>query len=529
MAAQEPDNKRLAGLIKLFNGVIHGHRELKSPQDGNRFLEALCAQEDESKCVENLIAAPQGLVAMAKAFRFSSSSDFLNGPGASALRFLSAEPIKQLYSGHFLHRIIEQIVQPPTFWNTIVQAHHAHTLTEYGTHAFAWLLLEILYCRSQKVPDVREVAEQVTQDKSLVNHSLLEVRNIGHKIKHVLESTSSDGAEDGPGGRHDNDFANFRDIKILPTPDEFASTYRPFYRRGDAIGSVDLEQRGLLHLDNQFRLLREDLVGELRNDYHVAIGNKRGRGKIVLTDLQFDGLDCGIESRRKPCSVKLRCNTDIPQMRNLTGLAIRKKYVLDNKNMLKHQSLGCLVSDGNIVAFVTVDRDEDKLAQEPAVLVLRVTDDASFSKVLIASKFSKDLRFVQVATAVFAYEPILKCLQAMTDIPLRDQLLDHHSDFHEALSGIQPTNVITNIIKNLEHDLKDVVGTSKSVKLDKAQAESLLTGLLKRVSLIQGPPGKCIQRFTPLTRLHAFFHSTAHSVSSFPFVLAFRQQSEGLH
>jgi len=491
MAAQETNDKRLAGLTKLFNGVIHGNRELKSAQDGNRFLEALCAQEDASKCVENLIAAPQGLAAMAKAFRFSSSSAFLNGPGSSALRFLSAGSIKQLYGGHFLHRIIEQIVQPPTFWNTIVKAHHACTeLTEDGTQAFAWLLLEILYCRSEEVPDVREVAEQVTQDNSLMNHSLLEVRNLGHKIKHVLESTSSDAAEDGPGGRHDNDFADFRKVKILPTPDEFVSADRPFYRRGDAIESVDLEQRGLLHLDNQFRLLREDLVGELRNDYQIAIGAKSGRGKVILTDLQFAGIDCGIESRRKPCSVKLRCNTDIPQMQHLTNTATRKKYVLDNKNMLKHQSLGCLVSDGNIVAFATVDRDEDKLAQMLPILVLRIVDNDSFSKVLTASKSSKDLCFVQVATAVFAYEPILRCLQNMTDTPLQEQLLDHHSESHEALSGIQPVNVIANIAENFEHDLKDVIGTSKSVELDKSQAESLLTGLTKRVSLIQGPPGK---------------------------------------
>jgi hypothetical protein len=492
MAAQEGTDRRLAGLTKLLNGTIHGHRELKSQPDGNRFLEALCAQEDPSKCVESLIAAPQGLAAIAKAFRFSSSSTFLNGPCTSALLFLSADPVKQLYGGHFLHRTIQKIVHPPSFWNTFVEAHHTGSLTENGTHAFAWLLLEILYCRSEEVPEVRDVAKQVTQNKSLINHSLLEVRKLGHKIKHFFDSTSSEAAEDGPGGRHDNDFADFRNIKILPTPDEFASTDRPFYRRGDSIQSMDIEQRGLLHLDNQFRLLREDLVGELRNDYHIAVGAKRGRSKVVLTQLAFVGIDCGSVTRRKPCSVKLRCNTDIPQMRNLKGLAIRKKYVLENKNMLKHHSLGCLVSDDCIVAFATVDRDEDKLAQDPTVLVLHIADDVSFSKVLVASKFSKDLQFVQVDTAVFAYEPILNCLQNMKDTPLREQLLDHRLESHEVVSGIQPTDVIASITEYCGRDLKDIVGTSRNVDLDKAQAESLLSGLTKRVSLIQGPPGRFV-------------------------------------
>jgi hypothetical protein len=489
MAEQEAASKRLAGLARLFNAVIHGHRKLQSPQDANRFLEALVAQEDASKCVESLIAAPQGLPATAKAFRFSGSSAFLNGPGASAIRYLSNPSIKQLYSGHFLRRILEQIVHPPTFWNTLVEAHKAQSLEGDGTYAFAWLLLEILYCQSEEVPDIRDTAERITKDQSLINHSLLEVRTIGQKIKHVLDSTSVDSAEDGPGGRHDNDFADFRKIKILPTPDEFASTDRPFYRRSDAVGSMELDQRGLLHLDNQFRLLREDLVGELRNDYQIAIGAKKGRRRIVLTGLEFVGVDCGTETRRKHCSIKLRCNKDIPQMQGMTKPEIRKKYVIDNKNMLKHQSLGCLVTNGSLVAFASVDRDEDGLAQAPPILVLRIADDSSLRKLLTASKFSADLRFVQVDTAVFAYEPILNCLQSMTETPLLAQLLDLTPDSHEVSSQVRPTSIVHKISENCEHDLRDVVGTTKSVELDKAQAESLLAGLSKRVSLIQGPPG----------------------------------------
>lgn len=489
MADQEAAAKRLVGLTKLFNAVIHGHRELKSTGDGNRFLEALCVQPDASKCVENLIAAPGGLCGIAKAFRFSMDSAFLNGPATSAIRFLSEPSLKQLYGGHFLHRVLEQIVQPPTFWNTLVEAHHARILTEEGTYAFGWLLLEILCCRLEDIPDVRGVAERITNDESLIDSPLLEVRNLGHKIKHVLDSTSSDAAEDGPGGRHDNDFVDFRKIKILPTPDEFASTERPFYRRADAMESTEPERRGGIHLDNQFRLLREDLLGELRSDFQIAMGAKKGRRKVILSGLQFIGIDCGIGMKRKPCSIKLCCNTDIPQMKNLNGAAARKQFVMDNKNMLKHQSLGCLISNGNIVAFASVDRDEDKLAQKPPVLVLRIADEGSFSKVLLASKLSSDLQFVQVDTAVFAYEPILKCLQNMTEVPLQEQLLDLSPGSSDALSGIQPVSVFNEISRHWEQDLQSIIGTSRSVELDAAQAESLLTGLSKRVSLIQGPPG----------------------------------------
>jgi hypothetical protein len=488
MADHDAAAKRAAGLAKLFNAVIHGHRELKTAADGNRFLEALNSQGDASKCVECLVAAPAGLSAVAKAFRFSGDGAFLNGVASAVLLHLSQPSVKQLYGGQFLQRVLEEIVQPPTFWNTLVQAHTTRLLSADGTHAFAWLLLELLCSRSDDIPDVRAVAEQVTSNGSLTNADSLEVRNLGHKIKHVLDSTSDDSV-DGPGGRHDNDIADYRKIKLLPTADEFVSDAQPFYRRADVVASIAPESRSLVHLDNQFRLLREDLLGELRNDFQIAIGKKKGRRKVVLENLKYAGIDCGPERKRKPCSLKLRCLNGIPQLRKLKHVADRKKELAKNKNILKHQSFGCLVSSGQIVAFASIDRDEDLLAQEPAVVVLRITDASSLGKVLMACKVVQDLCFVQVDTAVFSYEPILKCLQSLTGLPLEDQLLNLTPDSAEAVSGIQPTNIIDKIHNNWEQDLQNIVGSAHPIHLDQAQAESLLAGLMKRVSLIQGPPG----------------------------------------
>ncbi|KAH9863899.1 hypothetical protein J1614_009831 [Plenodomus biglobosus] len=488
MADAEAAAKRAAGLTKLFNAVIHGHRDLESAANGNRFLEALCAQEDISKCVECLIAAPAGISAVAKAYRFTRDSTFLNGPATSVIQHLSQPCVKQLYGGQFLYRILEQIVQPPTFWNTFVEAYHAQILTPEATHAFAWLLLELLCSRLEDIPDVWSVAERVTGSGSLINHQSLDVRNIGQKIKHILGSASDDSV-DGPGGRHDNDFADYRKIKILPTPDEFSSNGQPFYRRSDAIEAAESQDRGAMHLDNQYRLLREDLLGELRTDFQIAIGQKKGRKKTILADLQFNGIDCGPDTRRKHCLLKLQCRKDIPQLSHIKGGAARKKYVTENRNLIKHQSLGCLFSDGNLIAFASIDRNETLLAQNPPIIVLRVTDEQSFSKVLMTCKTTTDLSFVQVDTAVFAYEPILHCLQSMIEVPLEEQLLNFTPGSAEALSGIQPTTIINEIRHKWEDDLKDVIGTSQSVQLDVAQTDSLLTGLSNKVSLIQGPPG----------------------------------------
>jgi hypothetical protein len=245
-----------------------------------------------------------------------------------------------------------------------------------------------------------------------------------------------------------------------------------------------------MHLDNQFRLLREDLLGELRSDFQIATDQKKGRRKTVLKDLKLVDIECGTVSKRKPCSLKLQCANDIPQLAQLRDVATRKKYVTENKNLLKHQSLGCLISNGSIVAFATVERNEDLLAEIPAVVVLRVADNSSFCKVLKACKLSHNLDFVQVDTAVFAYEPILKCLQSMSVLPLEEQILNLSPGSGEVLSGIQPSRIINAIREKWEGDLQDIIGTQAPIILDLAQAESLLTGLAKRLSLIQGPPGK---------------------------------------
>jgi hypothetical protein len=487
MADSEAAAKRVAGLTKLFNLVVHGRRNLNSSADGNRFLEALCSQEDTSKCVELLITTPAGLASVARAFRFSNDTNFLNGPATSCILHFSNPSLKQLYDGQFLNRILEQIVQPPTFWNTLCEAHNARVLTHEASHAFAWLLFELLLSRSAELPSVRDIAEHVTRNESLISSEYHPVRILGQKIKHTLSSTSTD-STDGPGGRHDNDFADYRRIAILPTPDEFASNERPFYRRADAIDSAEASTRALLHLDNQFRLLREDFLGELRSDFQIATGQKKGRRKTMLSDLQFVGIDCGTSARRKPCALVLQCLSDIPQLHQIKDVAARKKYILDNKNLLKHQSLGCLIGNGNIIAFASVERNEDLLAQKPPKLVLRIADVDCLSKVLMTCVSAAELRFVQVDTAVFAYEPILKCLQSISDLPLEEQLLAT-SDSGESLSDILPNYVIENLRDNATSDVQSLAKTNERIRLDDAQSRSLVDGLTKKISLIQGPPG----------------------------------------
>ncbi|KAF2813185.1 P-loop containing nucleoside triphosphate hydrolase protein [Mytilinidion resinicola] len=484
---------RSAKLLKYFLQAIHGKRAIQTASDGQRFFEALGDQKDRLNCVEKLIAADHGLRVLKESLRFDVSRPFLIGPATDLLLYFSEPALRQLCSGQFLLRILEVIADPPTFWNALVKAHKERVLTENATEAFAWLLLELLSARTDGLLDVRDIAEDVTKNKSLLDSPSIEVRKYGQKLKHVLQTTASNapyGGAAGPGGRHDNDFVDFRQVAILPTPDELFSTEKPFYRQADAIKSAEADSRGAMHLDNQFRLLREDMLGELRTDLQIAQGRKNGkRRSAIVRGLYLTSLDCGTAQRRKPCSMVLRCIEDIPQLSKIESPTDRLKYVRNEYKFLKHQSFGSLMVGKELVAFATLERDENLLAQKPPSIVLRLSSEAAFTKALLVAKSGHLLDFVLVDTAVFAYEPVLKCLQTKTQIPMQEELLQ--MDINESLpeSEVQPKRIVELIRQNSQQDMRKVIGTPKDIKLDASQAKSLISGLTRRVCLIQGPPG----------------------------------------
>lgn len=292
------------------------------------------------------------------------------------------------------------------------------------------------------------------------------------------------------GGRHDNDFVNFRDIKIIPTTDEFTSAEQPFYRTAAMVASSDIDTRGSTHLDNQFRLLRESLLDELRNGYQNATGKKKGARKSFATPgLSVHGIDCGPDTKRRSCCLTLECQEDFAQLSKLENTKERLKYVRENPSFVKHRSFGCLIGDGLVLAFATVERDNALLSRTPPIIALHIEDEAAFSRVLIAGKTTSQLMFAQVDTAVFAYEPILKCLQNISELPLKEQIIDLQPGSSRIEAGILPEYVIDSIREHVHGDLNQVVVTPKTIKLDKPQADSLLNGLVNKVSLIQGPPG----------------------------------------
>ncbi|KAF1989215.1 P-loop containing nucleoside triphosphate hydrolase protein [Aulographum hederae CBS 113979] len=484
--------KRLEAYLRQ---VLNGKRAAQTTSDCKLFLEAICDQNDVSKCIEQLIASPSGLRALHKSVRVDTSPHFLNQPVMQILSYLQDPGLKQLCNGQYLNRVLTTLVEPPAFWTALVDAHDNHLLHGNSTASFAWLVLELMFCRTVKPQDLVLVARRVTESRTFLASTSFEVRTFGHKIKHVLNITSmaaSNSEENGPGGRHDNDFADFRQVSILPTADEIQSTEEPFYRIANAISIASPDDRAAIHLDNQFRLYREDLLAELRSELQIAMGAKKGRKTaVIVRNLTLEGIDCGKDGKgekRKPHCLELRCSEGFPEMAYM-DLAKRKAWIKDNTKFLKHQSLGCLINRDGIVAFATLDRDADRMAQSPPLLLFQIDGPAAIAKALLALKTSAKVDFIQVDTPVFAYEPVLKCLQEKMELPLGDQILLTHPHSPLSESDVKPEQIIHKIKESQGKGLHQVLNVKKQIDLDPTQLESFLAGLTQKLSLIQGPPG----------------------------------------
>jgi len=478
-------------LSRYFSQVEQGKKKVEKASDAKLFLEAVCDQSNRLRCIERLVSSSKALESLQKSVRFDVSKEFLNGPAADLVAYLREPGLEQLCNGQFLRQVISSMVDPPTFWNALVQAHGRKDLTDTSEGAFAWLLLQLL--TSSSTDEMVRVAQNVIKDQSLLGSPSLEVRSLGYKIQDVLNtrSTGLPHLDDyKPGGRHDNDFEDFRKISILPTPDEVASTETPFYRKAHEIHEAKAEHRPAMHHDNQFRLLREDLLAQLRTDLQIALGQRKGtRSAVLIKGLIMNGFDYGTENRRKPCSLTFLCGEGLPPISDVP-ISERKAFVANNRNILKHQSFGCLTSRDGIVAFASVDRNEALLAEEPPILVLQVAESDAVARVLTRVILSEAFHFVVVDTAVFAYEPILRRLQEKTDFPLSECLLSPTPSLHALNIDDKLSHIVERLRATNGHNIHEVLGITKKISLDPSQFESLMTGLVHSLCLIQGPPGQ---------------------------------------
>ncbi|RPA83460.1 P-loop containing nucleoside triphosphate hydrolase protein [Ascobolus immersus RN42] len=491
------DEKKLQRLNKRFNDVLRGREMVQKAPEGRIFLEAICEQKDPSVCIEKLGTSTHALKAIRFTFRSDLSPTFIIDHACRFFRYFYDPSLKQLGNGQFFKDVMEAILDPPSFFHAFTNAFKAGQLKEPAVEVFAWLLLECLSIFDHEDnPEFLDIAKEITDDATFIKSESKDIRTFGQKIKHAVDvlAGNAPGGKEGeptPGGRHDNDHVDFRAISILPTADELASTEDPFIRRVEYLTTSETEERPRIHLDNQFRLNRDDFLAELRNDLRIASQKYNAtRRSQVLRDCRVMGISCGTEMRRKPFALRLSFKEGLPnEMKNLSTEK-RRDFLKNprNRSIIAHGAVACLTKNGQPVAFGSIERDIDLLAVDQ-VIVEFTGKDALFQALLALMNKTVYLELVVVNTAFFACEPILQRLQDTSEINFPEELLFMERqpiDQHEKL-----LDLIEKLNSNPQEFVQDVASgiKGKDIRLDGSQIESINEALNNRVSLIQGPPG----------------------------------------
>ncbi|KAK8151607.1 P-loop containing nucleoside triphosphate hydrolase protein [Phyllosticta citribraziliensis] len=518
--AATPDAKttRSSRLATFFYAVLDGKRVVSSAREGQLFIDAICERPNRKDCVERLVASQPAANALRAGVRFDTSINFINGHLERLLAYLRDPLLKQLCSGEILRRLLLLIVDPPTLWNVFVGTQKEGQLTPESEHAFAWLLLELLSWNSSPPVNVLPIAEEIVSREALSKGSNHEVRALIYRVKQAFNARRHnvfipDCTHDGPGGRHDNDFVDFREIAIYPTEDELESKDKPYYQRADAIDDTPSDQRVAMLLDNQFRLLREDMLAELRDDLKASRDKKGRRKNMRLRGIKLAGLYVGTSKWSTPFCLTVTCEAGLEKLTEMKGVQ-RKSFLEKEKRFLKNNSFGCLMESNRVVAFATLERVEEKLLVDPPQVTLRIPDSRALEAVLTKLKDRKsEVDFVVVDTAMFAYEPFLERLKRQVELPLAQEILGVDGDGRGRVieSPICPSATADSIKESDGRNLQDFLALPNEVNLDPLQLESFISGLRQTVSLIQGPPGTG-KSFIGALIAKAFQKYTSHKI-----------------
>ncbi|OXV05509.1 hypothetical protein Egran_06723 [Elaphomyces granulatus] len=341
---------------------------------------------------------------------------------------------------------------------------------------------------------------------------------------------------DPPGGRHDNDFKDISEIKILPTFQEILCPRAEYLPVKDPaqwhLAGVD----GLL--DRNFRLLREDTIGQLRDAIqpeleqllHPKATHRRNErpnqmrtyvySKAKVVDLCFDrlaGFQFGVE---------------FPQPFRAVSSAIKRQEWWQISKRMLADALVCVVDSHGIVVFCTVlgfETAEQARARQEQSSQYKRKDAGLWKDENIASVYlgfvesnSENVRCIlqhyqtQPASSLSlvefpgvllpAFQPTLRALQQMKTAG--------NLPFSEFLAPTGPQTSSSTVVPPPEYALKpgfgfnlrclmnsnadltlrpgqpfDIAKLQNNSTLDDAQAIALVNTLQRRIGLIQGPPG----------------------------------------
>jgi hypothetical protein len=335
------------------------------------------------------------------------------------------------------------------------------------------------------------------------------------------------------GARHDNDHASVTDILILPTALEITST------REEYIPTIDSTQNHLSGLagllDRQFRLLREDTVGQLRDavreevtrlnrpDHNISTTHQGQQGvrKLIYHNVRFS---CMYADRRK--GLQIIAEFDQPPQVKKKSAKQREEWWKGSK-LLQADSLICFVSAHGKTIFLTVCEPtppsyhrkdsylDDKIKFDNMPNLFRQPNRASVLLSLAEYK-TEDARWISThitpsktrqslvefpGVLLPSFQPTLQALQKMSrtlDLPFAEIIAP---ELQTPTGVVKPPAYATK--RGFSFNLNTHAGVPIALRpgdpfdfaklagstLDAAQQVAVVQALSAGLALVQGPPG----------------------------------------
>lgn len=342
--------------------------------------------------------------------------------------------------------------------------------------------------------------------------------------------------------RHDNDSSLIAKINILPTKSEMLCVRDPYIPINDISAHHFLNGPSRL-FDINFRLLREDMIGPLRNAVtsilrslqqnsrsfsHFSHQSVRRQPNMASTRLYFD---VTVETAQfdKKCGLKFRLQFRQPRAWTRDD----RKYYWEGTRSLDKGSLLCLISSApDFICFVTVvekqlnlligDRDWAKIDVIPEG---KLSIREELLKYIRNKRASETLALVEFpGVLLVAYKSILASLQARSNrpfLPFSNLLCPapderHTYDPNNPTIPVGPplyaaTDGFLYDLKPLKHqnsspepllispqaspdDQELVLRLERETTLDIGQCKGLIAALTREVGLVQGKGHVCFQR-----------------------------------
>ncbi|KAL9093471.1 MAG: hypothetical protein Q9159_000325 [Coniocarpon cinnabarinum] len=392
---------------------------------------------------------------------------------------------------------------------------------------------DLSYSRSPHA--IQRIAQRLGRGAEIIAVQFAPHQQLGHKNKPIFEMKQDPpGDLSDQGRRHNNDFIDIENIEVLPTASELRAQRTEYLPASVYSPHCESAIQGLL--DKQFRLLREDTVGQLREGVKFEYERRNNVKHIARRDQQaartfayYDAILHRVTVDQKHGVLLGYDFTQPDAARGYASIKDRKEWWLHSKR-LQQGAITCLIDARGSPLFCTVVdngcRDPNVKApkqqnnspaifenQERAYITLSLVDISRVSLGNLLDGYihghsrGSDVLIEFPGVLLQAFQPSLQALQQMSckphEIPF-SSLLACPSSSDKGLLEVKPPAYILksgfsldlSCLLSSERQLQlssskpfDLAALQEHTSLDAAQAESLKYALTHRIALIQGPPG----------------------------------------